>query len=469
MTLSVLRQPSENEYLNCIRCGLCLSVCPTYREYLSETASPRGRVALARKGLEGDLELMPNLFEQMYACFDCMACNEICPVGIHPADLALAMRDLQERREPANWKETLFSKLIPKPVRMEAATGPLRWYERLGIRRLVYALRLHKLLPGKLRDMEAMLPHLPQRPLRRVLPEVTPAIHSQHGDEQDSIRIGFFLGCAQSLMFADESAASVRVLARNSCTVLTPKETVCCGMPALGYGRTDLVREQARFNIALFEGANVETIITDCATCGSTLKDYGKLLANDPVWAERAAAFSQKVRDISEFLMSIPLEKPTGRVEARVTYHDPCHLRRGQGIWKQPREVLKMIDGLEFVELPESDWCCGSAGSQLFTHYETSLKVLKRKTNNLASTQADFVASGCPGCQMQLNVGVRREGLAVQVVHPITLLDMAYTNNMSFPSRNDVRAKQPSNRERLLRRTPALAGDARKNAARNDT
>jgi glycolate oxidase iron-sulfur subunit len=425
--INVLHKPSETEYLNCIRCGLCLSVCPTYREQLSETASPRGRVALARKGLEGELELTPNLIEQMYACFDCMACDAICPVGIHPADLALEMRDLQERRQPAKWKNSLFGGLIHHPGRMETATWPLRLYEKLGIRRLVYALGLRKLLPGKLRDIEAMLPRLPQRPLRQVLPEIT----SANGESRQ--RVGFFLGCAQSLLFAEESAASLRVLARNGCTVITPKETVCCGMPALGFGRLDLVRQQAQVNIALFEKANIDTIVTDCATCGSTLKDYGNFLAYDSDWAERAAAFSARVRDISEFLMSIPLEKPLGRLEGRVTYHDPCHLRRGQGIWKQPRALLKMIDGLEFVELPEADWCCGSAGTQLITHYETSLKVLKRKIDNLAGTQANFIASGCPGCQMQLNAGVQRTNLDMQVVHPIQLLDQAYRSN-DFPA-----------------------------------
>jgi len=268
--------------------------------------------------------------------------------------------------------------------------------------------------------MESMLPRLPQRPLRQVLPKVT------ESKNESQRRVGFFLGCAQSLMFADESEATVRVLARNGCEVVTPKETVCCGMPALGYGRVDLVQEQAKHNIALFEQANVESIVTDCATCGSTLKDYEKLLDDDPDWAERAAEFSARVRDISEFLMSISLEKPKGRVEARVTYHDPCHLRRGQNLWKEPRELLKLIDGVEFVELPEADWCCGSAGSQLITHYETSLKVLKRKTDNLASTGAEYIASGCPSCQMQLNVGVQREGLDVKVVHPIVLLDRAY-------------------------------------------
>jgi len=322
-------------------------------------------------------------------------CNAICPVGIRPADLALDMRTLQEHIRPKTWKKALFGGIFPKPERLEITTWSLRLYENLGIRRLVYALGLGRLLPGRVRDLEAMLPRLPQRPLRQVLPEISPAIKEQLH------RVGFFLGCLQSLMFAEESAAAVRVLTRNGCTVVTPKATVCCGMPALGFGKLEQVQKQARHNISLFEKAEVEFIITDCATCGSTLKDYGKILAGDPLWAARAATFSKKVRDISEFLMSIPLEKPVGRLEARVTYHDPCHLRRGQGVWKQPRLLLQVIDGLEFVELPEADWCCGLAGTQIITHYESSLKTLKRKTDQIAATQAAYVVSGCPACQMQ--------------------------------------------------------------------
>ncbi|MRR31150.1 (Fe-S)-binding protein, partial [bacterium] len=286
----------------------------------------------------------------------------------------------------------------------------------------VYTLRPRPLLPRHLRALEGMLPRLPRRPLRKVLPEVTPA----QGETRH--KVSFFLGCAQSLMFAEESAATVRVMARNGCTVTTPKDTVCCGMPAAGYGRNDLLKVHARFNIALFEKTDSDVIVTDCATCGSKLKEYGEILRDEPEWAERAAAFSAKVRDVSEFLMSIPLEKPTGKVEARVTYHDPCHLRRAQKVWKQPRALLQMIEGIDFVELPESDWCCGSAGSQLITHYETSTEVLDRKMENLKSTGAELIASGCPGCQMQLTTGIKRSKLDVKVVHPILLLDQAYSN-----------------------------------------
>ena len=197
-------------------------------------------------------------------------------------------------------------------------------------------------------------------------------------------------------------------------------------MPARGYGRLDLVRAQAKYNIEIFEQARVDIIITDCATCGSTLKEYKELLQCDEEWASRAVRFSTRVRDISEFLAEIPLEKPKGKIEARVTYHDPCHLRRGQKVWQQPRALLTLIDGIDFVELPEADWCCGSAGSQLITHYETSKRVMDRKAHNLASTKAEIIASGCPGCQMQLNTAVKRRELDIRVVHPITLLYEAY-------------------------------------------
>ncbi|MBN1440146.1 MAG: (Fe-S)-binding protein [Anaerolineales bacterium] len=416
--------PSEAEYLNCIRCGLCLAVCPTYRESLHEIASPRGRLMLARKGLQGELDLRSNLYEQMYACFDCLACNEVCPVGIRPADLAVEMRRVQEQAGPQFWKKVVFNRFLQNPDWLEAATLPVRLYERLGIRGLVHALGLQKILPRRLRDMEAMLPRAPRRPLRQILPEVTSA-----GGESKR-RVGFFLGCAQNLMYADESAAAVRVLARNGSTVVTPKDVVCCGMPARSYGRMEDARAQARRNIELFETADVETVVTDCATCGATLKSYGAFLGDDPVWAERAAAFSAKIRDVSEFLLSIPMENPAKRIAARVTYHDPCHLRRGQGVWKQPRELLKMIGGVEFVELPEADVCCGMAGTQIITHYEMSIKVLMRKLDNLAKTGADCVASGCPVCRMQLTTGLARAGLSMRVTHPVVLLDEAYHSDL---------------------------------------
>jgi glycolate oxidase iron-sulfur subunit len=330
------------------------------------------------------------------------------------------MRSAQEERRPRKWKDLLFGRLLADAGSMEAATLPLRLYEALGLRRVAYLLGLNRLLPGRLRDWEAMLPRIPQRPLRRVLPEVTePRGEARH-------RVGFFLGCAQSLLFADESAAALRVLARYGCRVISPKDVQCCGMPARAYGRTDLTEAHARHTIALFERHEVDVVVIDCATCGSTLKEYGSLLAGDPEWAPRARAFSGRVRDVSELLAELPAPAPRRRIEAKVTYHDPCHLRRAQQVWQQPRRLLSRIDGLELTELPEADWCCGSAGSQLLTHYETSSRVLDRKIDNIARTGAGIVASGCPACRMQLNAGLRRRGLHLRVVHPVTLLDEAH-------------------------------------------
>ncbi|MDO9086997.1 MAG: (Fe-S)-binding protein [Anaerolineaceae bacterium] len=413
-------KPHENEYLNCIRCGLCLAVCPTYREYKNETASPRGRVALARKSLEDELFLSPNLVEQMYSCLACLACNDICPAGIKPADIAIEMRHVAEQVKPSPWKNNLFGKVIPSSDTMELLTWPLRVYENLGLRWLVHKLRINKLFPEQLRDLEGMLPKQPKNPLRKELPLIS------RSTNESKYRVGFFLGCAQSLMFSEESAATIRVLNRNGCTVITPKETVCCGMPAAGYGRQDLVIEHAKVNIEIFEKEDLDVIVTDCATCGSKLREYGDILENDPIWSQKAKNFSSKIRDISEFLMSIPLEKPTGKIDARITYHDPCHLRRAQKVWKQPRALMQMIEGVEYVEMEEADWCCGSAGSQLITHYETSTHILDRKMESLKSTGAEIIASGCPGCQMQLMTGIRREGWNIKVMHPIQLLDQAY-------------------------------------------
>ncbi len=416
--------PTEDQYLFCIRCGLCLSVCPTYRAHLKETESPRGRVMLARKALEGELELSSNFNDQMQKCMACLACNDICPVGIRPADLALNMRYVAEQIHPTRWKERLFGGLLPHPNRMEWGTLPLRLYQNLGLRWLVNSLHIHRALPAQLRDLERQLPPVPRRPLRSRLHEVIPASSMRRR------RVGYFLGCAQNLLFSGASEATVRVLARNGCEVVVPREVQCCGMPAIGYGRQDVMREMARHNIAVFERLGVDAVVSDCATCGSTLKEYGHYLAQEPAWAERADAFSAKARDISEFLCDIPLERPAGRVDAQVTYHDPCHLVRGQGITAKPRQLLEVIDGLELVEMEESDWCCGSAGSQLITHYEDSLAILERKMDNVEATGADYVASGCPGCQMQLTVGLKRRGLDSQmrVVHPVLLLDRAYSN-----------------------------------------
>lgn len=415
-----VKAPIEEQYHSCIKCGLCVPGCPTYQSTHSETESPRGRVMLARKVLEGKLAPSKNFQEQMDKCMDCLACNTICPVGIKPADLALDMRYAAEQDKSTGWKNVVFGKLLPHPNRIETGTLPLRIYQRVGLRWLVEHLGIHSLLPAKFRDLERQLPTIPERPLRMQVPEITPAINKVQR------KVAFFLGCGQSLLHAESSKATLRVLAQNGCEIHTPRDTKCCGMPARGYGRMEEALEMARFNIELYEKQDSEVIVTDCATCGSMLKEYAHFFADDSEWAERAKAFSSRIRDISEYLMEIPLKQPQGKIEARVTYHDPCHMVRAQKVSNQPRELIKNIPGLEFIEMKDADQCCGSAGSQLVSHYKSSSAILDRKISNLRGTDATIVASGCPACRMQLTTGIKRSGKPIEVVHPVELLDRAY-------------------------------------------
>ncbi|MHB0869939.1 MAG: (Fe-S)-binding protein [Chloroflexota bacterium] len=415
------RVPSYDELLSCIRCGLCLSVCPTYREAGTETNSPRGRVALIRAAAEGKLDLSPNFVDHMYRCLNCMACAAVCPSGVEAHEIIVDARvEIDSKLPQPAAKKWIFEGLVPSPGRMETAVWPLRLYQRSGLRWLAEHTGALNLLPFNLGEAAKMPPTLPMSPLRGRLAETTPA----QGERK--YRVGFFLGCAQSLLYADSSAGTVRVLSHNGAEVVTPRDTVCCGMPAMAYGDLDTALKLARQNIDLFEEANVDVIVTDCATCGESGKHYKEWLKHDPVYAEKAAAYSEKFRDISEFLAEIPLDDRMGEVKAKVTYHDPCHLVRGQKVVEQPRKLLKMIPGIEFVEMKESNWCCGGAGTYALTHYEMSMGILDRKMANAAATDAQILASGCPVCQMQLGLGVKRARLPMKVTHPIALLDRAY-------------------------------------------
>ena len=258
------------------------------------------------------------------------------------------------------------------------------------------------------------------RPLRRILKEVTPA----RGEKK--LRVGFFLGCADDLVFASAGTTTVSMLSRNGCEVVIPRRMECCGMPCVGYGEMDQALKLAKRNIDAFEAAEVEYIISDCGTCGSFLKTYSDLLKGDPQYAERASNFSRKIADICQFLIGeIGLKPGTVSLEGKVTYHDSCHLRWMQKVSAQPRKALGLIPGLELVEMKESDTCCGGAGSYNLTHYQTSMSILDRKMANIAATNASLIATGCPGCRIQLRLGVKRRGLEASVVHPVELLEQS--------------------------------------------
>ncbi len=417
--------PDYDNVLACIRCGLCLSVCPTYATDGIEVQSPRGRVALIRAWQEGRLELSPNLRAHMYHCLDCRACQSICPTGVRVGELVVATRTVAEGNRHPGLRETLLRAialhwLLPHPDRLELSLWPLRLYQRLGLQWLVRHSGLRRLLPASLRVMEGLLPPLPPRPLRQTLPETVPA----QGERR--YRVGFFLGCVMTLVLARASRATVAVLAANGCEVVTPKDQVCCGAPHAEEGEADSVRALARRNIDVFERCGVDYIVADCAACGAQTKEYAHLLRDDPAYAARARAFSAKVRDISEFLATIPLRRPLGEVRRRVAYHHPCHLVHAQGVGEEPRALLRRVPGLELVELKEADHCCGSAGIYNITHPERAQAISDRKLANLAASGAEVLATGNPGCLLQIMAGVRDKGLAVEVQHPMEILELAY-------------------------------------------
>jgi glycolate oxidase iron-sulfur subunit len=430
--------PDYDNVLACIRCGLCLSVCPTYNVEHLEVQSPRGRVALIRAVEEARLPLeSPGFKEHMYHCLDCRACQTICPSGVKVGELVLAARAEIDHQEPQPWIERFLKRVVLqwvllRPERVEWAMKPLRLYQRLGLQRLVRSSKLLEKLPGgwkRLSAMEELLPDLPGRPLRSELAEVTPAKGERH------YQVGFFLGCVMNVVYSEASRSTVNVLVANHCEVVTPKVQRCCGAPHSAEGDTDTVRDLARFNIDLFGQWDLDYVVADCAACAAQTKEYAHLLRDDPAYHERAIAFSKKVRDISELLAEIPLEPPKGSVPIRVTYHEACHLCHAQGVKRQPRKVIQQIPGIEFVEMKESDWCCGSAGIYNITHPERATEILDRKLANVEATKADVVLTGNPGCLLQLESGVRRKGLKTRVLHLTQILDRAYQDQWGQGSR----------------------------------
>ncbi|MHB1134386.1 MAG: (Fe-S)-binding protein [Chloroflexota bacterium] len=421
--------PDYDNVLACIRCGLCLSVCPTYATDGLEVQSPRGRVALIRAWQEGRLEISANMQAHMYHCLDCRACQTICPTGVRVGELVLGARTIAEHERRSGPLARLLKAfalrwLLPHPDRLERSLLPLRLYQRLGLQALVRRAGLRRLLPRPLAVMEGLLPPLPPRPLRQELPLVVPA------QGQRRLRVGFFLGCVMTLALARASRATVEVLAANGCEVVTPKDQVCCGAPHAEEGEMDDVRSLARRNIEVFEALGVDLIVSDCAACGAQTKEYAHLLRDDPRYAERARLFSAKVRDIFELLETLPPRRPLGVVAGRVAYHMPCHLSHAQGVREAPRRLLGLVPGLQLVDLNEADWCCGSAGIYNISHAERAEKILERKLANLAASGAETLVTGNPGCLLQLMAGVREKGWPVAVRHPVELLAESYAGGV---------------------------------------
>jgi glycolate oxidase iron-sulfur subunit len=398
--------------LACIHCGLCLSSCPTYLETGNENDSPRGRIYLMRAMQEGRLGLEDAAVGHIDLCLGCRACEAVCPSGVQYGHLLEHTRDHIEKKYKRGAFQTFLrrvaiEKIFPFPARMKLALLPVKAVRALGV---------EKLLPKFAREALSLVP---EQMNRVTLPEISPAIGQRQG------RVGFVSGCVMSVMFGGTNAASVRLLNRSGYDVVTPPAQGCCGALYAHSGQLDLAREAARKNIEAFEKQNLDAIIINAAGCGSTLKEYGQLLYDDPQWRPRGEEFSAKVKDLTEWLASESSKFKVRSSSVKVTYHDACHLAHAQRITAQPRELVKAVAGKNFVELPESDICCGSAGTYNLTEPEMAERLQERKIKNILTTGASIVVTSNPGCLLQIQAGLRKANPEIEVLHIADFLDRA--------------------------------------------
>jgi glycolate oxidase iron-sulfur subunit len=412
--------PDFSEILKCTHCGLCLNQCPTYRVLGWEMDSPRGRIRQMRGVAQGLREVTVDFAEHMDACLACRACQTACPGNLNFGEMVEAARWQALQAVPQKplsraLRWLVFRQLFPHPWRLHLVGGLLKFYQRSGMQALARKLRL---IPKGLRDSEALLPRLPDKffAVGRVFPA--------HGEKRG--RVAFLSGCIMGTVYATTNEASLRVLTRNGFEVVIPKNQICCGALAVHGGERALAKTMAKRNIDAFLDHTVDAIVVNAAGCGVALKEYKDLLKDDPDYAERAREFSRKMQDITEFLAAQGIREPTHAIRARVTYQDPCHLAHGQNIRGQPRALLSRIPGLQLVEMRDSDRCCGSAGIYNITHPDLSMQVLDEKMENVRAVRPELIVTANAGCLMQLQLGARRAGLNVEVLHVVDLLDRAY-------------------------------------------
>ena len=417
-------QPADEDLYRCVHCGLCLSSCPTYTELNLETESPRGRIALMKAVKEGRLGISQRVASHWEMCLQCRACEAVCPSGVPFGRLMERTRAQVLRHRKESWRLRLVKAVflrgaLPYPTRLRLAASIFRIYQRAGFQALLRRSRLLNLLPGNLVELEAGLPSF-----SKTIFGPTHLTFPARGKAR--MVVGLLSGCLMPLVQGPTMRAAVRVLNRNGCDVAVPVGQGCCGALNLHSGDKDIGRRMARRNIDVFLNAGVEKVVVASAGCGSTMKEYRELLKDDFQYMEKAERFSSMTVDVTEFLASLPLDRPEGKVEKRVTYQDSCHLAHAQGITKAPREILNAIPGVDLVEMESASRCCGAAGIYSITQREMSRQLLEGKMESIAATGADTVVTANPGCIIQLETGLRLAGIPGRVCHVVDILDESY-------------------------------------------
>jgi glycolate oxidase iron-sulfur subunit len=423
--------PSREIIDTCVHCGFCLPVCPTYALWNEEMDSPRGRIYLMKMAGEGKAAINSQWVGHFDTCLGCMACMTACPSGVDYGKLIEATRAQIERKYDRGALERFYRRLIfalfTRPERLRMMRLPLLLYQSSGLRKLARRGGILRVLPRRLQAMEALLPELP--PAEGVA-EVTPAVGTKRR------RVGLLLGCVQREFFPQVNAATARVLAADGCEVVSPVDQPCCGALLVHAGEEAGAVALARHLINVFERAEVDTIVTNAAGCGSNVKEYGHLLRDDPNYAERAKKFSAKCKDVSEVLTELPRQAQRNPLRLKVAFHDSCHLQHAQGVRAQPRSLLTEIPELEVLEIPEAAICCGSAGIYNLVQPNAANALGDRKAGLIGLLDADVVVTGNPGCILQLQASLARAGKEIPVLHTIQLLDASIRGKLPLQDRN---------------------------------
>jgi glycolate oxidase iron-sulfur subunit len=410
--------PSNELIEKCVHCGFCLPVCPTYVLWGQEMDSPRGRIYLMKLAGDGATDMNPNWVSHFDSCLGCMACMTACPSGVDYGKLIEATRAQIERNTPRSSSEKrhrhFLFETFTNPERLKRLRLPLLLYQKSGFQAVVRASGLLNFLPKKMQAMEALLPKLGPN---ETVAEVTPAIGAKRR------RVGLLLGCVQREFFPQVNVATARVLAAEGCEVVAPQAQPCCGALLVHAGEEAAAIEMAKKTIDVFESANVDAIVTNAAGCGSNVKEYGHLLRDEPEYADRTRRFAARCKDISEVLTDLDPLATRHPLKLRVAFHDSCHLQHAQGVRSQPRALLANIPDLQLAEIPEAAICCGSAGIYNLVQPDAANAIGDRKAALIAPLKADVIATGNPGCVLQIQASLARNGHRTPVMHTIQLLD----------------------------------------------
>jgi glycolate oxidase iron-sulfur subunit len=408
------RAPELDLISDCVHCGFCLPTCPTYVLWSEEMDSPRGRIVLMKEGYD---EISAPMVTHLDRCLGCMACVTACPSGVQYHKLIEDARPQVERNFERPPLERAHRRLIfglfTRPGRLRALAPAAVAAQRLGLPRLARRPRVRRLAP-RLAAMTAMTPQTSVRRSLKRLPERFEARGERRGT------VALLQGCVQRVFFGHVNEATARVLAAEGFEVHVPRLPRCCGALPLHAGEDPEARSLAKATIEALEG--YDTVVVNAAGCGSAMRDYGHVLRDEPQWAERASAFADRVRDVSEFLAESGPRAARRRVELRAAYHDACHLAHAQGVRAQPRELLRGIPGLELLEPAEWELCCGSAGVYNLVQPVPAAELGERKARNLLDTGAEAVVAGNPGCALQITAHTERLGRPLPVFHPMELL-----------------------------------------------